>query len=604
MAKGEDAVLRKKNKKLRKKNNSSSSVSAKVAAVIAAKKRRKAGKRRMCQGMCFSLPTPDDPFNDRSGKEEFKTKGPKKKTHSKTKDETVRLNGKSAAGKKDAVDGRNITQKLNDLQRENMSVTSNNNLGNKCITNTERKNIEVARLLAAQGHDCDISEFPSQFVFWCLNSIENALRLGDAYTDGEGNSFSLNPWGLEFLRCYSTGNDLMETSGNFATTEQIAWTVSSAADTYVRKEREGLSFADPFLLFLVPSQEKAVQVRTVCKPLKSVGIHTVSIHPGASLDHQIQGLKACEPEFLVSTPERLLELVSMKAVDISGVSMLVIDGLNTICSAGHADTIKSIKKCIFGNPRLVIFNDCFSDMSIPMVQHLLTGPVCRLSLNNSITSLSSCIIQSVKVCTSEEDKVVKSIEALDQFRSSTQNSIMLYILRKDVKCHKLVKTLESKGCSISLDSDAASFNDSLKLKPMVGEMRVGDVCWQCVNGDDPGSKRSNVYRKGVGILLIAVSGVDSDSRAAVSAIYLEHLSTTDIGTSDVVVLPSFVPSMDTYVHILTKMARQSVNGVLHSFLTKRDTEIAAPLIAVLEQCGQEVPQTLQDLHHTSNMLED
>ena len=34
-------------------------------------------------------------------------------------------------------------------------------------------------------------------------------------------------------------------------------------------------------------------------------------------------LKSCEPEFLISTPERLLELVSIKAIDISNVSMLV-----------------------------------------------------------------------------------------------------------------------------------------------------------------------------------------------------------------------------------------------------------------------------------------
>lgn len=34
-------------------------------------------------------------------------------------------------------------------------------------------------------------------------------------------------------------------------------------------------------------------------------------------------LKSCEPEFLISTPERLLELVSLKAIDISNVSMLV-----------------------------------------------------------------------------------------------------------------------------------------------------------------------------------------------------------------------------------------------------------------------------------------
>ena len=34
-------------------------------------------------------------------------------------------------------------------------------------------------------------------------------------------------------------------------------------------------------------------------------------------------LKTCEPEFLIATPERLLELVSLKAIGISSVSMLV-----------------------------------------------------------------------------------------------------------------------------------------------------------------------------------------------------------------------------------------------------------------------------------------
>lgn len=101
--------------------------------------------------------------------------------------------------------------------------------------------------------------------------------------------------------------------------------------------------------------------------------------------------------------------------------------------------------------------------------------------------------------------------------------------------------------------------------------------------------------------------VDSKNRLqpVVSMIDLKHIFTTDIGMYDVIVLPSFVPSMDSYVHILTKMARESVNGVLHSFLTKGDTELAGPLISILEQCGQEVPQTLQDLHDAhAVMLED
>lgn len=55
MAKGDDAILRKKNKAVRKKQqkDSSNSVSARVAAIIAAKKRRQTGQRRQCQVSVF-----------------------------------------------------------------------------------------------------------------------------------------------------------------------------------------------------------------------------------------------------------------------------------------------------------------------------------------------------------------------------------------------------------------------------------------------------------------------------------------------------------------------------------------------------------------------
>ncbi|KAL9251436.1 hypothetical protein AKJ16_DCAP14957, partial [Drosera capensis] len=64
------------------------------------------------------------------------------------------------------------------------------------------------------------------------------------------------------------------------------------------------------------------QVHSVCKPLKAFGVHTVSLHPGATVDNQIHGLKSCEPEFIVATPERLLELVSLEAIDLSGLYLL------------------------------------------------------------------------------------------------------------------------------------------------------------------------------------------------------------------------------------------------------------------------------------------
>lgn len=67
--------------------------------------------------------------------------------------------------------------------------------------------------------------------------------------------------------------------------------------------------------------------------------------------------------------------------------------------------IKSIRQSISGIPLTVVFNDCFSHASVPLVQNLLSRSIYRLSCNDAIASLSSCIVQSVNVCTSEEEKL-------------------------------------------------------------------------------------------------------------------------------------------------------------------------------------------------------
>ncbi|KAJ7974955.1 ATP-dependent RNA helicase [Quillaja saponaria] len=381
MAKGEDAMRRKKNKVNRKKlqrKKDSSTVSARVAAIIAAKKRRQSGKRRMCQGMCFSLPTPDDPFNDRHGKKDFKEKDNGKIKHFKENKRVV-VNGKSIESRKGDI-GTNNVQSNHSVQSNEVidlkdgrkkSVTA------KSILDPESANSQVIKKGSGshpfqQGQHFENSDCPSKFLILCLNSIENALRHDGVFCGGADTSLFVNTWGVEFWKCYSIRKNVLDTTGNCSSIEKIAWMVSCAADTIARKEKEGLSFPSPFLLFLVTSQEKTAKVRSVCKPLKPLGIHTVSIHSGASIDHQIQGLKSCEPEFLVTTAERLLELLSFGAVDISGVSMLVVDGINP-------DMIKFIKQCISGVPLTVVFNDCDNDASIPVVQDILTGSFCRLS---------------------------------------------------------------------------------------------------------------------------------------------------------------------------------------------------------------------------------
>ncbi|XP_078434822.1 P-loop containing nucleoside triphosphate hydrolases superfamily protein [Wolffia australiana] len=354
MAKGDDAVARKKNRASRKKGRAmktKESVSARVAAIIASKRRRKSGKRRVSEGMCFTLPTPENPFNDRNDPVAKKEK---------------LLHGDLSRKKKDTV----------------APSSSLPRLGNE----TTKSSSEPDCLGKAKpGANADLGERVSKYLILCLKAIQEATSLYsemDEADDRNQSQFLACKWGIDFWSSLFSGFDVADSSGDCASREQTAWLVSVASDIISRRENEGLVVPTPFLVFLVPSQDRAAEARLLCKPLKALGIHTVSLHPGASLDHQVRGLKSCEPEFIISTPERLRTLVSMGAVDISAVSLLVVDGLGTLVASGCVEDIKSIKKQLSDNHRTVVFGvkQGGRGSSDALMTNLVREPVRRLPL--------------------------------------------------------------------------------------------------------------------------------------------------------------------------------------------------------------------------------
>lgn len=380
MAKGDDAKMKKKNKAMRKKlQKDPSSVSARVAAMIAAKKRRLSGKRRQCQGMCFSLPTAEDPFNDRHGKADNSMNKIKKPLRQSNKG-SLKDTGDGKVKRTTFGDQENINhqkeKRLNNKVLENQQKTSVGN-SEKRAELGKRKTLNDVGNLISENSGC-----PSKFIFMCLNTIRDSL-LGDGELNEElDEPLFIKSWGVNFWKSYSLGHDILENSGTGASIQQIAWTASTAADRISQMEKEDVSFNSPFLLYLVSSQEKAVKVRSICKPLKSLGIHTVILHPGTAIEHQVHGLKSCEPEFLVATPERLWELVALKAVDISSASFLVVDGMDSLSNC-H-DVIKSIKDSISGKHRTVVFQGCWRGSSVLAAKNILTEPFHTLSLDESI----------------------------------------------------------------------------------------------------------------------------------------------------------------------------------------------------------------------------
>lgn len=224
--------------------------------------------------MCFSLPSPDDPFNDRNGQKDPKINIVKKVKPSHM-DEIVIVKGKKSSLFKQTLDKPDA--KVNDVDLKvdkvlslkngkKKSLASIDNGGKLNLFDHETTKTQVNRKGGVNGlHGQAYENFgcPSKYLIMCLNEIERALRSDGSYIIEEHGPLFASTWGNEFWKCYSAGKDILETSGTSSSIEQIAWIVCSAADTISRKDEEGLSCTSPFLLFLVQSKEKAAKVSVI-----------------------------------------------------------------------------------------------------------------------------------------------------------------------------------------------------------------------------------------------------------------------------------------------------------------------------------------------------
>lgn len=217
--------------------------------------------------MCFSLPTPEDPFNDRYNKKDGKRQKPKKPVLSQ-QDCGLSSSGDSGTLKNESLDGNHVNINHQELKRNAKNIKYEQKEAIPSIDNAGRKSEEGKILLLPQKggivnvlqRSSQNSDYPSKFLILCLKSIQSALQQDFTFNLKDDKPLFVNEWGVEFWKCYLSGIDILETSGLCSSLEQIAWMISTAADTIARKEKEGLFLTAPFLLFIVPSQEKAAKV--------------------------------------------------------------------------------------------------------------------------------------------------------------------------------------------------------------------------------------------------------------------------------------------------------------------------------------------------------
>eukprot|EP00252_Welwitschia_mirabilis_P027967 TRINITY_DN9857_c0_g1_i1.p1 TRINITY_DN9857_c0_g1~~TRINITY_DN9857_c0_g1_i1.p1 ORF type:complete len:588 (-),score=125.99 TRINITY_DN9857_c0_g1_i1:60-1823(-) len=587
MAKGDDTIARKRNKIRRKKSmQEGTKTSSYIRAIIAAKQRRKAGKRRICEGMCFTLPTPENPFND-----PIEPMKPERKNHRSCDSLVKKLSSES----KRQFSKRNIKSEIDKLSRKKQR------LGNALVGEMETKSpntkLTKANTVHGQAHSlCSLKKIsneencpvmPIMFPASSTNNIyfsksivtrEEALKLALHLLNQlnlEKAEFQENisrlsfddRWTKSFMEAIFEGKSILGSCQPSFDVRQTILMAAAAAAHIASKQNTGGATHGAMVLILVDCQQEAQKVRNIFKHLKILlGIHSVSLHPGTSLGHQVEGLSLGAPEILISTPKRLSELIQLKALDISHVSFLVIDGLSKLLEELSVNVIKSLWNYIVGTPQVIIFSDRYAGDSLMLAQVLLEDPVQRILDDSSDPIEIACVAQSVSVLLSEEKKMQKVVKILGELEGKQQCDFpgKVAILVDNLhKMQDLSDLLESKGYFV-------------------------------LSGTDNSETRDNNYQE----------REKSKERIPVKITRESLLDKDTLQNIQVLILYNFPSSIDTYRKLLTGMSYHSARGILYSFLSGKDALISASLIALLQQGSQPVPKPLQMMADAASILHE
>lgn len=148
----------------------------------------------------------------------------------------------------------------------------------------------------------------------------------------------------------------------------------------------------PRCLILSPTRELAAQIgESVTTYGKYLPLTSLVVFGGVGINPQIARLK--KPlDILVATPGRLLDLAQQKALDLSGIEILVLDEADRMLDMGFIHDIKKVLALLPKQRQNLLFSATFADEIKQLADSLLNNPdlveVARRNASNAMIEQS------------------------------------------------------------------------------------------------------------------------------------------------------------------------------------------------------------------------
>ncbi|XP_070148807.1 ATP-dependent RNA helicase DDX42 [Polyergus mexicanus] len=319
---------------------------------------------------------------------------------------------------------------------------------------------------------------------------------------------------------------------------------------HIMDQRELKTGDGPIGLILAPTRELSQQIYQEAKKFGKVyNIQVCCCYGGGSKWEQSKALES-GAEIVVATPGRMIDLVKMKATNLTRVTFLVLDEADRMFDMGFEPQVRSICNHVRPDRQTLLFSATFKKKVEKLARDVLTDPI-RI-VQGDVGEANTDVTQHVVMFhNNPSGKWNWLLQNLVEFLSA--GSLLIFVTKK---------------------LNAEELANNLKLKEF-------DVL--LLHGDMDQIERNKVItafkKKDVSTLVatdVAARGLD-----------IPHIKT--------VVNYDVARDIDTHTHRIGRTGRAGEKGTAYTLVTEKDKEFAGHLVRNLEGANQEVSKSLMDL---------
>ena len=276
-------------------------------------------------------------------------------------------------------------------------------------------------------------------------------------------------------------------------------------------------------LIITPTRELSIQIAEVAKPLAALlGMEAVSLHGGQALEPQRNKLKKGQPQLIIGTPGRVLDQARRKALNLTRVSMLVLDEADQMLHMGFLAEVEDILRRTAGNRQTMLFSATIPPKIRNLSNQYMVKP---LDIRVKTAHVTLDEIKQIVIEITPEAKTDKLARMIEEFRPY----LALVFCHTKERAQTLTFELARKGLNV----------DEL-------------------HGDLSQSKRSQVLKRFASTKLQVLVATDIAARG------LDIEGITHVFNYDI------PHDVDTYIHRIGRTGRAGETGLAITFATANE----------------------------------